>query len=56
MLPFEVCPFAVVLLCVEFCVEMDGERRCLLRYEVEETERGSAGLWGWTGPTGNCSA
>lgn len=34
-------PLAVVL----FAVEMDGERRCLLRYDVEETERGKAGLW-----------
>jgi hypothetical protein len=36
-------------------VEMDGDRRCLLRYEVEETERGSAGLWDGGERTEPCS-
>jgi hypothetical protein len=26
-------------------VEMLGDRRCLVRYEVDETERGSVGRW-----------
>lgn len=41
-LPFANRPFAAVL----SCVEMDGDRRCLFKYDVEETERGSTGLWG----------
>ena len=50
-LPFVTCPFAAVL----FAVEMEGDRRCLFRYEVEESDRGNAGLWGLTGAGGNCS-
>lgn len=47
----EVWPLAVVLL----AVEMEGDRRCLFRYEVDETERGRAGRWNWAGESGNCS-
>lgn len=38
-LPLAVRPFAAVL----SMVEKDGERRDLLRYEVEEAERGNEG-------------
>ena len=37
--PFNTRPFAAVL----SAVENDGDRRCLFRYEVDETERGNAG-------------
>ena len=40
---------SVVLLLIE------GERRCLLRYEVDDTERGSAGRWTLAGEEGDCS-
>ena len=36
--------------------EMEGVRRCLLRYEAEEMERGRAGRLAATGEAVDCSA
>lgn len=50
VLPFTTWPFAAVLSAV---VEFeDVERLCLFRYEVDESERGSAGRWEATGESG----
>jgi hypothetical protein len=49
--PFMMWPLAAVLSAV---VE-DGVRRCLFRYEVDETDRGSEGRCEATGESGLCS-
>lgn len=47
-LPFTVRPFAAVL----SMVVKEGERRCLLRYDVEECDLGRAGRCTETGDRG----
>jgi hypothetical protein len=43
-LPFETWPFAAVLSAV--AEEGDvGDRRCLLKYDVDDMDRGRAGRW-----------
>lgn len=50
-LPFAVAPLAAVL----STVADEGERRSLTRYDVEETDRGSAGGWSAAGERGDWS-
>ena len=47
-LPFAVTPLAAVL----STVANEGERRFLLKYDVDDTERGSAGRWDAAGERG----
>lgn len=50
-LPLALWLFAAVL----STVENEGERRFLFRYDVDETDRGSAGRCEVTGDRGGCS-
>jgi len=52
MLPLAVWPLAEVL----SAAENEGERRLLLRYEVDETDRGSAGRCDVAGERGDSGA